>query len=97
MAFVGSFYYEGQGDLSIHILFCTTDEHNFQEEIPLTAGKWTEAVIYLADMIDVGKPNLANITAMVFTVQGTKKGKVYMDDLKLTKDDPEAEDEKKKE
>jgi hypothetical protein len=91
MRFKGSFYLEGTAPVSIHILFCTTDKDNYQDEIRLEPGTWVDVEIFLEDMLDMGKPNWGDITGVVFTIGGDgKNAKVYMDDMVLfkTTDDP---------
>jgi hypothetical protein len=97
VVFNGSLYFQGDGSLSLHILFCTTDADNYQEEILLPAGRWTDVSVYLSDMLPIQQPDWRNIRAVVFTIGGRAKGTVYFDDLVLSRKDPADEGEGEKE
>lgn len=81
--FQASLYLEAEEPLSLHVLFCTTDEDNFQEEIRLSPKAWTDVRLRLRDMLPVGKADWRDIRAIVFTIGGRRKATVYLDDLLL--------------
>ncbi len=83
--FKGAFFLDAAEALSIHVLICTTDADNFQDEIRLEPGKWTEASVAIGDMLSMGRPSLSRITSVVFTIPGRKAAKVYFDDLVFLK------------
>ncbi len=81
----GSFYFDGPETMSIHLLICTTDADNFQDEISLPSKTWVDVSFNLADMLPMGSPTLSKVTSLVFTIPGRKDAKIYMDDLVLEK------------